>query len=368
MIDVLEDQDLFFEAGQDPLDIGPDLRRDVAADAADEDHAVGLAVAGDPLREPHDLLPDPPGLHEDRVEADEVAGDTEPEQVRVEALDLEHDRPDVLGPARDAEAGGGLDGLGVADGMDRAADAADALGDEGHFVVADLCLTELFDAPVSHEAAVVAALDRLAVDVDGEVLGLVEADVERADGHDGRPGRGLVEPIRDVLGGRRLQVVRDLLAQGIDPGRPVVGQDEPLRLGVAGEGHAEQVLVFALGPAGVGDVGGDRVEGRVRGRGRGPQDDHDVVGVEGEGVDEPERPAASDLIIADADHVAAAEPDEGVRGGPQRPAVDVDEEPVRLGRLRAHEVGAEAAPELGLYPGEDVHAHLPTCRSFRRRT
>ena len=177
---VLEDHDLFLERRQHALDLGPDLRGDVPADAADEDHAVGLAVAGDPLREPHDLLPDAPGLHEDRVEADEVAGDAEPEEMGVEALDLEHDRPDVLGPPRDPMPAADLDGLGVADGVDRAADAADPLGDEGDLVVADLGLAELLDAPMGHEAAVVAALDRFAVDVDGEVLRLVEADVERA--------------------------------------------------------------------------------------------------------------------------------------------------------------------------------------------
>ncbi len=78
---VLEDEDLFFEGPQGCLDLGPDLRGDVPADAADDDHPVGLPVPGDALGQPHDLLPDAPGLHEDRVEADEVAGDAEPEEV-----------------------------------------------------------------------------------------------------------------------------------------------------------------------------------------------------------------------------------------------------------------------------------------------
>ena len=50
------------------------------------------------------------------------------------------------------------------------------------------------------------------------------------------------------------------------------------------------------------------------------------------------------------------------------PAVDVDEQAPRRGRFHGPEAGAEAAFELGLDPGDGVHANLPTCRSCRRRT
>ena len=77
--------------------------RDVAANAADDAQRIGLAVAADLLGDPHDGLADAEALHEQRVEADDVTCQPDPQQVAVQALDLEHDGADVFGAGRRLE-------------------------------------------------------------------------------------------------------------------------------------------------------------------------------------------------------------------------------------------------------------------------
>ena len=91
-----------------PVAVRPSrIGRDVAAHAADNAQRVGLAVAADLLGDPHDGLADAEALHEQRVEADDVAGQPDPQQVAVQALDLQHDGADVFGAGRDLERGRG---------------------------------------------------------------------------------------------------------------------------------------------------------------------------------------------------------------------------------------------------------------------
>ena len=169
--------------------------------------------------------------------------------------------------------------------------------------------------------------------------------MEGADGDDRRARRRLVELIGHILGRGGDEVVGDVLAEGMDPRRPVVGQDEPLGLGVALEREAQQVHVFALGPARGRDLGRNGVEfGLVGGRGR-AEVGREALLVEGEQVDHAEGAAAVALVAADADHVAAAGVAEREGDGPQRRQVDVEDEPPGrppLGRgERRAEPGAE---------------------------
>ena len=69
---------------------------DVPAGAADGDHAVVHPVSGDSLKGVHGLLTVVPDLHEHAVVADDVAGNAQPEQVGVDALQLLDDHPDIL--------------------------------------------------------------------------------------------------------------------------------------------------------------------------------------------------------------------------------------------------------------------------------
>ena len=77
---------------------------DVAPDAAEGVDGVVDAVAGDHLQEVHDDLAVAPGVHEEGVEADLVAGHAEPEQVAVDALELGDEVADVEARAAAARA------------------------------------------------------------------------------------------------------------------------------------------------------------------------------------------------------------------------------------------------------------------------
>ena len=173
--------------------LGLHLGRDVPAHAADDAQRVGLAVAADLLRDPHDRLADAEALHEERVEADDVAGQPDPEQVAVQALDLQHDRADVFGARRRPQGRGRLDGLRVGHVVHAAADAADALRHHRDVVVGEDRLGELLDAAMHHEPAVLAAAHHLAFDVEPEMRRLVQRGMERPEGHHHAAFRRLVE-------------------------------------------------------------------------------------------------------------------------------------------------------------------------------
>ena len=235
----------------------------------------------------------------------------------MEALDLEHDRPDVLGPPRDADSRGRLDGLGVADGVDRAADAADPLGHEGDLVVADLGLAELLDAPVGHEPAVIAALDRLSVDIDREMRGLVEAGMERADG-DGRRSRAAPRQA-----GRRRP--RRPAARGCT-GLPCGGDRCPsgqssarmsrLGFGCPVKFIPRRSMYSRSDQPAPGMPGVMESNDGLAGRGRGPEDDRRYGPASKAKVwTSPSVPLSGDLVVPDADHVSPAEPRQRLRGG-----------------------------------------------------
>ena len=192
-------------------------------------------------------------------------------------------------------------------------------------------------------------LDRLAVDIDGEMGRLVEGRVERADRNDRRPGRRLVELVGDVLGRGRDEVVRNLPPEGVDPVRPVVGRDELFRLRVAREAHSQKIAAFPLRPAGGRNVRSDRVEVRMIGRRGRPQPDGEMVAVEGEEMDQAQRPVPMTVVGADPDLVAPAGSDEPVGRVPEPGPVDVDEQAAGRGRAQS----ADGVAEFRLESFED---------------
>ncbi len=99
----------------------------------------------------------------------------------MQALDLEHDSADVLGARRDMDALGALDGLGIGHRVGTAAHAADAVGEERHGVIVQARL-DLLHAAVYVEQTVVGVDDRLALNEQAEVAGLVGGNVQRAHG------------------------------------------------------------------------------------------------------------------------------------------------------------------------------------------
>ena len=85
------------------------LGQNVATHAADHVEAVGLAVTGE-LRPGPWTFADAEELLEAGIEARVVRRQANVEQMRVKALNLEHDSADVLGARRDMDALSALDG------------------------------------------------------------------------------------------------------------------------------------------------------------------------------------------------------------------------------------------------------------------
>ena len=120
-------------------------------------------MTGELLGQVHGLLADAEELLEAGIEAGVVRRQANVEQVRVQALDLEHDGADVLGARRDVDALGALDGLGIGHRVGAAADAADTVGQKRHGVIVQARLGDLLHAAVYVEQAVVGVDDRLAL-------------------------------------------------------------------------------------------------------------------------------------------------------------------------------------------------------------
>ena len=203
------------------------LGQDVATHATDHVEAIGLAVTGELLGQVHGLLADAEELLEAGVEAGVVRRQANVEQVRVQALDLEHNGADVLGARRDVDTLGALDGLGIGHRVGAAADAADAVGEERHGVIVQARLGDLLHAAVHVEQTVVGVDDRLALNEQAEVAGLVGGNVQRSHGDKGRLlalGVGQELVVFHVTRGSRTEtVVHGVLAQRVQTARPVVG-------------------------------------------------------------------------------------------------------------------------------------------------
>ena len=241
------------------------LGQNVATHAADHVEAIGLAVTGELLGQVHGLLTDAEELLEARIEAGVVRCEANVEQMRVQALDLEHDSADILGARRDMDALGTLDGLGVGHRVGAAADAADAVGEERHGVIVQARLGDLLHAAVHVEQTVVGIDDRLALNEQAEVAGLVGGDVQRSHGDE----RGLLAlgvgqefvVFHVARGGGAETVIHRILAQRVQPAGPIVGKHQATAVGQTLGDQAEHVAQLALAPHAGGD---ERRHGRER--------------------------------------------------------------------------------------------------------
>src|SRR5208283_5693692 len=106
--------------------------------------------------EPHDRLADAPRLHQHGLEADDMSGNTQPEQMRMDTFELEQDGADVAGPARRFDARRLLHRLAIAGGMDEAANPADSFSQIRDLAVSQNAVAELFNSPVVVEEAGIA--------------------------------------------------------------------------------------------------------------------------------------------------------------------------------------------------------------------
>ena len=185
-------------------------------------------MTGELLGQVHGLLADAEELLEAGVEARVVRRQANVEQMRVQALNLEHDGADVLGARRDMNALGALDGLGIGHRVGAAADAADAVGEERDGVIVQARLGDLLHAAVHVEQTVVGVDDRLALDEQAEVAGLVGGNVQRAHGDErGLLALGIGQELvvfHVARGSGTEAVVHGVLTQRIQAAGPIVGQ------------------------------------------------------------------------------------------------------------------------------------------------
>ena len=222
-------------------------------------------MTGELLGQVHGLLADAEELLEAGVEARVVRRQANVEQVRVQALDLEHDGADVLGARRDMNALGALDGLGIGHRVGAAADAADTVGEERHGVIVQARLGDLLHAAVHVEQTVVGVDDRLALNEQAEVAGLVGGNVQRAHGNERRLlalGIGQELIVFHVARGSGTEaVVHGVLAQRVQAAGPIVGKHQATTVGQALGDQAKHVAKLALAPHAGGD---ERRHGRER--------------------------------------------------------------------------------------------------------
>lgn len=93
-----------------------------------------------------------------------MAGQAEPEQVAVDALQLQEDCADELCPRWNFDPSGDFSCLTVTRTVNAPSYSANAFGQEGHLVIGERRVGQLLDAAMIEEAAIVHADDLLAFD------------------------------------------------------------------------------------------------------------------------------------------------------------------------------------------------------------
>src|SRR5208282_4476950 len=157
------------------------FRRDVPAHAAYKAERVSLAVAGYLFSDPHYRLSDAPALHEQGVEAHNMASKTDPEQMAVQAFDFEHNRAHIFGPWWRLDCSRRFHCLRVSYAMHTAANATDTLGHHCDIVVSEHGFGQLLDAAMHHEPAILTTPHHLPFDIEPEMGRLIKRWMEWAD-------------------------------------------------------------------------------------------------------------------------------------------------------------------------------------------
>ena len=228
------------------------LFQQVAADPADQVKAVGFTRAGKDLCHLHRGFAHAEELHKAGVKAGKVAGQTEVQQVRVQAFHLQQNGADHLRPLRHHDAHRVLHRGGVSGAVGEAADAAHPVRQEGHFVITHAGFRQLFHPAMDVEQAVVGVDNVLAVNEQAEVARFIRGDVQRANRHHVVfLAAELVNKLVGFgVGGRRrtLAIIHAVFAQRIEFVRPVVRQHQPAFVRQADRHQAVHITHFALAP------------------------------------------------------------------------------------------------------------------------
>ncbi|CCJ84294.1 hypothetical protein BN133_671 [Cronobacter dublinensis 582] len=226
----------------------------IATDTANQVHAVGFTRAGKDFRHFHGGLTHPEKLHKPGIEPDEVARQTEVEQMAVQALHLQQNGADHLRALRHLNAHRIFHRRGVRGAVGEAADPADAVGEKRHFVVAHAGFRKLLHAAMHIKKAVIGVDNVFAVDEQPEVARLVGGDMQRANRH--HVVFGIAQLVDKLVGlfiaGRRraLAVVHAVFTQRIEIVRPVVRQYQAALIRQADRDKPVHVAHLALAPDG----------------------------------------------------------------------------------------------------------------------
>ena len=164
-------------------DLPAQLIADVPSCTADGDHGVVYAVAGHLLQQIHDQLPLVPDVHEHTVVADDVAGDAQPQEMRVQTLQFCGDHADILASLGHIHAVDGLHGHGIGECMGVGADAADPL--HQHQGLDGVSLGgQLFNAAMVISDEYLGLPDHLALGIELCVYRLLQGGMVGSDGND----------------------------------------------------------------------------------------------------------------------------------------------------------------------------------------
>ena len=223
------------------------------------DHAADLEVAGvHPLPGRHlEEVEDPVALaeavpeHRDRAEVERRR--PQPDQVGVDPVELEEDRPQVLGARRDLELDQPLDRAAEGLHLEEVGDVVHPL-DEGDDLPVALVLAGLFDPGVDVADHRLQVADDLAFEVDDQPQHAVGGRVVRADVDRHHLGLQVeLEPTAAVLShslslvvGEGHGLAADREVAPLRPADVVLGQQDPGQVGVAAEDDPEEVVDLAL--------------------------------------------------------------------------------------------------------------------------
>ena len=238
-----------------------EAERDVLDHAADLEVAGVHPLPGRHLEEVEDLVALAEAVPEHRDRAEVERGGAEPDEVGVDPVELEEDRPQVLGAGRDLEVDQALDRAAVGLHLEEVGDVVHPL-DEGDDLPVALVLAGLFDPGVDVADHRPQLAHHLAFEVDDEAQDAVGRRVVRpdVDGHDLAVALdstcSVIAPLR-VGEGDRLAADREVAP--LRPADVVVGQQDPGQVRVAAEDDAEEVEDFAL----LGLGGGEELDAGV---------------------------------------------------------------------------------------------------------
>ena len=228
------------------------LFQQITTNTADQVQTVSFTCPGEDLRHLHGSFTHAEELHKAGVKTGKVTGQAEVQQVRVQTFNFQQNGADHLRTFRHDDAHRVLDGGGIGGAVRKAANAAHAVGQEGHFVVTHAGFRQLLHAAVDIEQTVVGVDDVLAVNKQTEVTGFIRGDVQWANRHYiiFLVSQFVDELVGFSIGSRRgaLAIIHAVFTQRVEFVRPVIRQYQTTLIGQTNRDQTVHIAHFALAP------------------------------------------------------------------------------------------------------------------------